>query len=164
MPHGGANDFGTYYINNQVTGDSKPSPEALQSFNGHHAPMDAYHNQGSWANYVNGGFSATTPPTPENVPHAVQPNVVLSREADTPQVVDEEEEEGEVLVGMGLYDTPEKQEEDPQLDRYRSTVTSLLGSAFKAEGAGKGLMLEQTWEPPSSPEDVDGEGDDEEDE
>jgi hypothetical protein len=61
------------------------------------------------------------------------------------------EEEGEILVGMGLYDTPEKHDEDPQLNNYRSTVSSLLGSSFRPmEPRGKGLKLEETWEPPKS--------------
>jgi hypothetical protein len=75
--------------------------------------------------------------------------------------MEEKEEEGEILVGMGLYDTSEKYEEDPQLNNYRSTVTSLLGSTFRHnEPTGKGLTLEQAWEPPKS-DDGDDEAEDE---
>ncbi|MCH8947783.1 MAG: hypothetical protein IH789_09180 [Acidobacteria bacterium] len=67
-----------------------------------------------------------------------------------------------ILVGMGLYDTPETFDEDPQLNNYRSTVSSLLGSTYRPqEPRGKGLKLEETWEPPKSD---DGEDDDDEDE
>lgn len=77
------------------------------------------------------------------------------------QPMEEKEEEGEILVGMGLYDTPEKCQDDPQLNNYRSTVTSLLGSTFRPkEPTGKGLTLEQAWQPP--PPSDDGEEDAEE--
>lgn len=85
----------------------------------------------------------------------------MPQESPAFQTLDEPEDDGEVLVGMGLYDAPEKVNEDPQLDNYRSTVCSLLGSRFRpAEPQGKGLKLEETWAPP--PKSDDGEEDEEE--
>ncbi len=64
------------------------------------------------------------------------------------------------MIGMGLYDTPEKYSEDPQLDNYRTTVSSLLGSTFRPrESTGKGLTLEQAWEPPKSDDEDDEDAD-----
>ncbi|KAL7931151.1 hypothetical protein V8C35DRAFT_282790 [Trichoderma chlorosporum] len=108
------------------------------------------------------GYMETTPPTPSSyIPtQQLQPAVP---EASI-QVVDEPEEEGEILIGMGLYDTPGKYEEDPHLNNYRSTVSSLLGSSIRPrEPTGKGLKLEETWEPPKSDDEED-EGEEEEEE
>ena len=109
------------------------------------------------------GFNNTTPPTPEAFSQNQQQPTVS--EAAVPyQPLDEPEEEGEILVGMGLYDTPDKFDEDPQLNNYRSTVSSLLGSSYRPqEPRGKGLKLEETWEPPKAEEEEE-EDDDEDDE
>lgn len=111
-----------------------------------------------WQNYIMHGVNTTTPPTPESL---MQPEPALPpmpQESPAFQTLDEPEEEGEVLVGMGLYDAPEKLNEDPQLNNYRSTVCSLLGSRFRpSEPQGKGLKLEETWCPP--PKSDDGEDD-----
>lgn len=118
--------------------------------------MDRSQMQGSnnldWNNFIMHGFNKTSPPTPETFLQAPQQQQVPLQEPA--------EEEGEILVGMGLYDTPDKHDADPQLNNYRSTVTSLLGSTFRpAEPVGKGLKLEETWEPPKS-DDEDDEDDD----
>lgn len=110
-----------------------------------------------WNSFIMHGFNKTSPPTPETFLQPLQQQVP---EVAFPHVETAEEEEGEILVGMGLYDTPDKHEEDPQLNNYRSTVTSLLGSSFRQpEPTGKGLKLEETWEPPKS-DDEDDEDDD----
>jgi hypothetical protein len=75
------------------------------------------------------------------------------------QALDEPEEEGEILVGMGLYDAPDKSETDPSLDHYRMTTSDLLGSTYRK---GAGLKLEEAWEPPKE-EDDSCSNDDEED-
>jgi len=66
---------------------------------------------------------------------------------------------------MGLYDTPEPAKtlsSDPQLDNYRSLMMShLLGVGRRVEPTGKGLKLEETWNPP--PSDDEEEDDDEQD-
>ncbi|PON30196.1 hypothetical protein TGAM01_v200636 [Trichoderma gamsii] len=118
----------------------------------------------NWNSYIYQGFSETSPPTPDSfLPPTQQP------QADAPeaaiQALDDSEEEGEILIGMGLYDTPGKYEDDPHLNNYRSTVSSLLGSSFKPqEPTGKGLKLEETWEPPKSDDEEDDDEEEEEEE
>ncbi|KAJ3497827.1 hypothetical protein NLG97_g1601 [Lecanicillium saksenae] len=119
-------------------------------------------NSVDWNNFIIHGFNKTSPPTPETFLQVPQQQQMPAQERPVsfPQVEPAEEEQGEILVGMGLYDTPDKHDEDPQLNNYRSTVTCLLGSTFRQpEPAGKGLKLEETWEPPKS-DDEDDEDDD----
>lgn len=113
-------------------------------------------NSLEWNSYIMHGLGNTTPPTPESFKEIEQPHLASSENVAFRQSLEESEEEGEILVGMGLYDTPDKCEEDPQLDTYRSTVSSLLGSAYRpTEPTGKGLKLEETWEPPQSDDEED---------
>jgi hypothetical protein len=116
-----------------------------------------------WNSFVTQGYHNTTPPTPEYIPHLREMKPASMADEPLPyQPLDEPEEEGEILVGMGLYDTPEKTQDDPQLNNYRSTVTSLLGTHFRPdEPQGRGLKLEETWEPPKSEEVDDAEEGDE---
>ncbi|OAA77542.1 hypothetical protein LEL_04365 [Akanthomyces lecanii RCEF 1005] len=118
-------------------------------------------NSAEWNNFIMHGFNRTSPPTPETFLQPPQQQAPTQERAGSfTQVEPAEEEEGEILVGMGLYDTPDKHQEDPQLNNYRSTVSSLLGSTFRhPEPVGKGLKLEETWEPPKS-EDEDDDSDD----
>ncbi|OLN84499.1 hypothetical protein CCHL11_08248 [Colletotrichum chlorophyti] len=119
-----------------------------------------------WNSYPMDGFTTTSPPTPETLPRAQQPQPVVPNEDTIPyQPLDEPEEEGEILVGMGLYDAPDKYDEDPQLDASRFSMSSLLGASFRPrEGTGKGLKLEESWQPPESDdeEEDDAEGEDQE--
>lgn len=118
-------------------------------------------NNAAWTTYGH-GVSNTSPPTPDSFIQTQQQPVV-SEHAMPYQGVDEAEEEGEILVGMGLYDSPEKHDEDPHLNNYRSTVNSLLGPAYRPqEPMGKGLKLEETWEPPQSDDEEEDEGDEDE--
>lgn len=104
-----------------------------------------------WEAFITQRYDNTSPPTPETVPPMQHAPPAVSKGSAAYGALDKAEEEGEVLVGMGLYDAPEKLEEDPQLKNYRSTVSSLLGSSFRRqEPRGKGLKLEETWEPPKS--------------
>ncbi|CAK7267148.1 hypothetical protein SEPCBS119000_002396 [Sporothrix epigloea] len=67
-----------------------------------------------------------------------------------------DQQEGEILVGMGLYDPPEKEVVDPTLQNYRSSMAQLLGAAYTfPEPTGKGLKLEDAWEPPENLDDDD---------
>ena len=105
----------------------------------------------NWACY--GPQGVNTPPTPEDPPKMQQPEPVLQTEESIPYQPleeDEEEEEGDILIGLGLYDPPEKLP-------YQGEG-GLLGASF--EPTGKGLKLEDAWEPPASDdeEDEDGEG------
>lgn len=131
--------------------DSQAFPELVSSSASsapNHTPST------DWNSFIMRGFSNTSPPTPEGFLQPQQHQTTMPRpESSVPYQPLEEpaEEEGEILVGMGLYDTPEKHDEDPQLNNYRSTVSSLLGSSFRPmEPRGKGLKLEETWEPPKS--------------
>lgn len=104
-----------------------------------------------WNSFIMQGFNNTSPPTPETFSQSQQPQPAVSETSMPYQALDEPEEEGEILVGMGLYDTPDKFDQDPQLDNYRYTASSLLGPSFRLpEARGKGLKLEETWEPPKS--------------
>ncbi|KAF4968895.1 hypothetical protein FSARC_3766 [Fusarium sarcochroum] len=133
------------------------------------APADTAHettysNGWDWNTFIMHGFSSTTPPTPETLPQTQLSQPAVSEDIHYQALEDPSEEEGEILVGMGLYDAPDKYTEDPQLNNYRSTVSSLLGSSFRSqEPRGKGLKLEETWEPPKS-DDEDGDEDEEEEE
>ncbi|KAM0285988.1 hypothetical protein ACHAQH_001177 [Verticillium albo-atrum] len=114
-----------------------------------------------WNSFAAHGFNSASPPTPENLPQAQQQQPAVSSEDAIPyQPLNEAEEEGEILVGMGLYDAPDKYEDDPHLSHSRSAMSSLLGASYRGqEGTGKGLKLEESWQPPESDdEDEDGEG------
>ena len=50
----------------------------------------------------------TTPPTPEPFEHPHLPRPAVSEDSVPFKSLEDEEDEGEILVGMGLYDTPEK--------------------------------------------------------
>ncbi|KID77475.1 hypothetical protein MBR_03794, partial [Metarhizium brunneum ARSEF 3297] len=116
-----------------------------------------------WNTFIAHGFNNTTPPTPEAFSQTQQQPTV-SEAAVSYEPLDEPEEEGEILVGMGLYDTPDKLAEDPQLNNYRTTVSSLLGSSYRPhEPQGKGLKLEETWEPPKAEDETEEDGEEEED-
>ncbi|KAF9881258.1 hypothetical protein CkaCkLH20_01408 [Colletotrichum karsti] len=106
----------------------------------------------SWNSYPMNGFTSTSPPTPETLPQAQQPQPIVANEDSIPyQPLDEPEEEGEILVGMGLYDAPEKYDNDA-----RSGMSSLLGATYRPrEGTGKGLKLEESWQPPEESDDDD---------
>lgn len=126
-------------------------------------PTENVSNGWDWNSFIMHGFNTTTPPTPETFPQTQLVQPAMSEEALPYEALEEPEEEGEILVGMGLYDTPDKYEEDPQLNNYRSTLSSLLGSRFGTqEPSGKGLKLEETWEPPKSDDEEDEEEEDSE--
>jgi len=93
----------------------------------------------------------TTPPTPDMLPiqHPADPQVM-----DTDALVSVEEmkvDDGPELVGMGLYDTPVR----PDFNCV-DKQGGLLGLGMGPEPTGKGLKLEETWEPPEDDEVDDG--------
>ena len=112
-----------------------------------------------------GSDRCTAPPTPEDFIHSHQQQPVTKvvdndEDSISYQPLEEEESDGEILYGMGLYDTPDscKSLNGSVLDLHRSTIFSLLGNtAAYPEPTGKGLKLEDAWEPPASTD-----GDDEE--
>ena len=96
------------------------------------------------------------PPTPDDIQPVQQPQPLVPAEDSIPyQPLEEpEEEEGEILIGMGLYDAPDKTDTDPELDNYRTSASHLLGTTYRR---GQGLKLEEAWEPPASDDEDDGE-------
>lgn len=112
-----------------------------------------------WNNFTHNGFhTVTTPPTPENFLPIQHHEPSLHVEESIPyHPLDEAEEEGEELVGLGLYDTPEKPSSETNLNNYHRALVSYTFEAGhrKQESMGKGLKLEETWNPPAS-DDEDG--------
>ncbi|KAI9158701.1 hypothetical protein HJFPF1_06699 [Paramyrothecium foliicola] len=148
----------TAYYSTQQDGQSVPGQEQFPSFGNAVHGSAVQTSTDDWNAFILHGFNNTSPPTPDSFlpPHQLQPTVTTVSQGY--QDLEEPEEEGEILVGMGLYDPPEKYHEDPHLNNYRSTVSSLLGSTFRPkEPQGKGLKLEETWEPPKSDDEDDGE-------
>lgn len=153
---------------------SPSAPRAVSAIDSHGLPMtvpNGYQEKtsafttDSWDSFVSHGFNrCSAPPTPEDFVQAQQVEPRLQSEESIPfQPLASEEEEGEILYGMGLYDTPEKPV-DPQLAYHRSAISSLLGGTFAPpESTGKGLKLEDAWEPPASEDGDSQEGDDDAD-
>ncbi|OTA61091.1 hypothetical protein K449DRAFT_68761 [Hypoxylon sp. EC38] len=142
-----------------------PNSYAASGSPGELEPFPSFTDQASlnWENGLPQGYNVcTAPPTPEEFQPVQQPQPTVTPEESIPyQPLEEpEEEEGEILVGMGLYDPPNKTEMDPGLDYYRTTTSQLLGTTYRK---GQGWKLEEAWEPPAS-DDEDGEGDGEEEE
>lgn len=118
-----------------------------------------------WNSFAAHGFAAPRTPPDNNCFSAAEPaqaRIPSEGSIVACQEQDDEQPEGEILVGMGLYDPPDKEVMDPTLQSYRSSVAQLLGSAYKfPEPTGKGLKLEDAWEPPENLDDDDEEEDDE---
>ncbi|KAK0638691.1 hypothetical protein B0T16DRAFT_462448 [Cercophora newfieldiana] len=121
-----------------------------------------------WDAFAAQGFDRyAAPPTPEDfvVSHqplqkletAASPKVAVEEETIPYQPLDDDESDGEILYGMGLYDAPDR---ESAIDFHRSTVFSLLGGSSHQERPGKGLKLEDAWEPPASDDEDDEEEED----
>ncbi|KAH8839518.1 hypothetical protein MCOR27_004770 [Pyricularia oryzae] len=111
-------------------------------------------SQGGTSTQWNSLMPGATPPTPDSypaIPAAPEP-VIPTDESIPYRSLDEEEDDGEILVGMGLYDPPEKGLGDYTLNTFRSSTTSLFGGYEITEPKGKGLKLEETWVPPPQEE------------
>lgn len=105
------------------------------------------HSPANWAS-----LAPQAPPTPEDPPKSQQPEPALQNDESIPfQSLDEndDEEDGDILIGLGLYDPPEK------LPFHGDG--GLLGASFDYQPTGKGLKLEDAWEPPVSDDDDDDE-------
>ncbi|PTB62870.1 hypothetical protein BBK36DRAFT_1144409 [Trichoderma citrinoviride] len=94
------------------------------------------------------------PPTPSGF--STQPSQPAAPEPAI-QVVDEPEEEGEVLIGLGLYDTPGKYAED-------SSFSFLGMPALPRERTSQSLKLAEGWTPPDLSENEEGEEEEAEEE
>jgi len=131
-----------------------------------------------WSSFAQDGFErSTAPPTPENFLPIQHPDPTFPSDEAIPYHALSDstpEDDGEILCGMGLYDSPDIGKtftSDPQLDSYRSSMMSqMLGPTYRKESTGKGLKLEETWNPPPSDDEneeddaeQDGEGEDDDD-
>ncbi|ERS95776.1 hypothetical protein HMPREF1624_07851 [Sporothrix schenckii ATCC 58251] len=130
-----------------------------QAQNVHNQPATETSTSTEWNSFATHGFAAPRTPPDNNCFSAAEPSqarIPSDGNIVTCQEQDDEQPEGEILVGMGLYDPPEKEVMDPTLQSYRSSVAQLLGSAYKfPEPTGKGLKLEDAWEPPENLDDDD---------
>ncbi|KAI3533585.1 hypothetical protein CSPX01_12658 [Colletotrichum filicis] len=146
------------YVSSDNTGYAEPFPSLPTTL----PDLTPSSTSTQWNSHHVHGFTSTSPPTPQTLPQAQQPQPIVPNEDTIPyQPLDEPEEEGEILVGMGLYDAPDKYDQDPQLDTSRSAMSSLLGVSFRPlEGTGKGLKLEESWQPPESDDEDEDEQDD----
>lgn len=147
----------TEFPNAQYTPDNFP--------NNTDASMPPHYD---WNQFAAHGFDIpTSPPTPDNfLPMQHQGTTFEVEDALPYHSLLDDEQGGEELIGLGLYDTPEKAAPlDPQLDNYRNLMMSqLMGPPpRKVEQTGKGLKLEETWNPPASDEGEDEEEDDDDD-
>jgi len=120
-----------------------------------------------WNNFSLSGFDNmnTSPPTPENFLPIQHPDSAFNAEESIPyHSLSDADSDGEELIGMGLYDGPKTPSTDPQLDQYCSLIASHSFETLpKAERIGKGLKLEETWQPPASDDEDDDDDDDDED-
>lgn len=150
-------------------------PQPAQNFIPQSTPNvdSSMYSHFDWNSFAVNGFesSSTAPPTPENFLPIQHPEPTFPAEESIPYHPLSESDDGEELIGMGLYDAPEPAKapsSDPQLDNYRTLMMShLLGAGRRVEPTGKGLKLEETWVPPPSDdeaEDDDEDGDGESDE
>ena len=164
-------DMTTSYPSNHI---SQTTNSALQYQNYETSSVENMgqptYSQFEWDDFAANGFetSTTAPPTPEDFLPIQHPDPTFPAEESIPyHPLSEPEPEGEeILVGMGLYDSPDvakAPDSDPQLDNYRTLMMSqLLGPAYRqVEPTGKGLKLEEPWNPPASDDEDD--GDDEQD-
>lgn len=154
------------YVVNQPAFLEQPTPTSSEQPSSGSTDSSIY-SYFDWNDFAANGFEnpSTTPPTPENFLPVQHAEPAFSTEESIPyHPLSESEDEGEELIGMGLYDAPEqtKSSLDPRLDNYRTMMNQLLGSNYRRpEPTGKGLKLEETWNPPPSDDEED--DDDEQD-
>ncbi|KAF2489907.1 hypothetical protein BU16DRAFT_471065 [Lophium mytilinum] len=116
----------TYNSNTHTDGRAGPTPWYLQN----------------WAKMVQAQAQRSRPSSMEFLPiqHPSAPTYGQNQSAFDDDESEEEDGDGD-LVGMGLYDPPEG---------IQTWQTSTL-----RQGTGKGLKLEETWQPPEQVEDGD---------
>lgn len=129
------------------------SPDALEAF-----PSLPASSGETWHGVQDdaGFYGGVTPPTPQDMQTQHHETIAVPPEDSIPyEPLQGSDDEGEILVGMGLYEDPEKTESDPWLDNYRRTTSELLGTTYRR--VGQGLKLEESWEPPASDDENDDE-------
>ena len=110
----------------------------------------------AWTNHMLSLGARTAPPTPDLLPIQNHSEKLENRGSDASSLPRKDSKE---LVGMGLYDGPDRN--SWSLESMLDGPTSLI-SAHRPESTGKGLKLEETWEPPEEDDETDGEEQDEE--
>lgn len=115
------------------------------------------------AAYMDGAFAdrPTAPPTPDapfsslqqQEPYVAKDDEEVSDLSADPATLDDAAEgDGEILVGLGLYDPPEKVSADGgEFDAFGLMAPSAFGTfvvGSRGPRTGKGLKLEESWEPP----------------
>jgi hypothetical protein len=155
-----------YSFNQPVTQTTMPYNSAQSG-----SADSAMQLHSDWNHFAANGFeTSTSPPTPEFFLPIQHPESTLPADDAIPyHSLSDSEPEGEILQGLGLYDTPEVSKplpSAPQFDNYPALVMApLLGPAYQRlepESTGKGLKLEETWNPPPSDDEDDEEEDDDE--
>lgn len=161
-----ASDFYSLSSNNSMC--AKASPYYSNCTFGYEAHRDSRDSNSSWQTQQSQATSSYSTPATEPIPWYLQEwarrnqdqAVVLQNDSaeflpiqhptgpeDEPEDV-RMEESGKELVGMGLYDLPD---------------TSLDWTSPAGEATGKGLKLEETWQPPEVEEEEEEQDDDDED-
>lgn len=119
--------------------------------------------------------ASTTPPTPETFPIQDQFQTQYINDSSSSFLLDtdNQEDDSEVLVGLGLYSSPDKAVPKPVVDERLADMYRRAGVQLNSTDentAGKGLKLEDSWAPPAEDEeanddnDNDAEGEDEDEE
>lgn len=140
--------YPSYDLPDQIQYPNVPLPYSFSDY----APE--YFPQPDWSQLSSGLTNFVPQQTPDFLP--IQYPLEVSDAANvnhTPQINKKRSKE---LVGMGLYDSPEKD----VLSNLDYNHTS--ASNPHRESTGKGLKLEETWEPPKDLDDVEDDGEEEE--
>ena len=116
----------------------QPVSYALSSYSSLRIEPTPWYLQ-SWAQMTQTQSEISRPTSTDFLP-IQHPSAQQDAKSQSALEDDDSEEAGKELVGMGLYDPPEG---------FQSWQSGLLQSG------GKGLKLEETWQPPEQDEDVD---------
>ena len=136
-----------------------PYPNIPVAFgNSNYSSMD-YSTQ-TWAESLSTFPSYTNPPTPEFLPIQLPSDLWQGLTGNS--TTNLPKKQSKELVGMGLYDNPTCENLDLETTISQSFGDSLLHS--QQESTGKGLKLEETWQPPEKDDASEADDDDEDEE
>ena len=103
----------------------------------------------TWTSSLSTFSNQTAPATPELLPNQ---EILVAPQNDTLEQASLPKKESKELIGMGLYDGPDRN--SWSFDSMLGEPTTLFASQ-QPESTGKGLKLEETWEPPEEEDDSD---------
>ena len=109
----------------------------------------------AWTESLSDFPAYTAPPTPDLLPIQTPTNNWRNDTVAIPALPRKDSKE---LIGMGLYDKPERG--SFSLGSFAESQTNLFMPG-RHDSIGKGLKLEETWEPPEEDEEDDDDDDDE---